>query len=208
PDPLRRLRLARAPDREAIGRTSVPEPSAAQRAQVDTAIRDVGEVAAAGLPGAWAAAVRQAARARSAELADAVDKAVARTSLGATRRPRWRRAVNVLQWLLFAALLAGARWLGGLRALCCLGLPEPPLPTAGEVPWPTVLLLGGAVSGILIALLSRLSAWLGGRRRARRASRTLREAIRAVGQECVLKPVEDERARYTRFTDALTRASA
>ncbi|MEV4104877.1 GTPase [Nonomuraea sp. NPDC049649] len=206
PDPLRRLRLAK--DREAIGRTSVPEPSAAQRAQVDTAIRDVGEAAAVGLPGAWAAAVRQAARSRSAELADAVDKAVARTSLGATRRPRWWRAVNVLQWLVFAALLAGALWLGGLFALSYLRLPEPPLPTAGEVPWPTVLLLGGALSGILIALLSRLAAWLGGRRRARRASRALREAIRAVGQEYVLQPVEDERARYTRFTDALTRASA
>ncbi|MFC5818240.1 YfjP family GTPase [Nonomuraea harbinensis] len=211
PDPLRRLRIgvaapASSPDRELVGRTSVPEASAVQRAQVETAIRDVGESAAAGLPGAWAASVRQAARSRSAELADAVDKAVGRTSLGATRRPRWWRAVNALQWLVFAALLAGALWLGGLFALGYLRLPEPPLPTAGEVPWPTVLLLGGALAGVLIALLSRVAAWLGGRRRARKASKALREAIGRVGQEYVLQPVEEERDRYTRFADAVTRA--
>jgi len=197
-----------APDRELVGRTSVPEPSAVQRAQVDTAIRDVGETAAAGLPGAWAAAVRQAARSRSAELADAVDKAVGRTSLGATRRPRWWRAVNLLQWLVFAAMLAGALWLGGLFGLGYLQLPEPPMPTAGELPWPTVLLLGGALTGLVSALLSRAAAWLGGRRRARRASRALREAIGAVSREYVLRPVEEERDRYARFAEAVTRATA
>ncbi|MFG1948883.1 GTPase [Nonomuraea sp. NPDC048826] len=212
PDPLRRLRIgtaapATSPDRELVGHTSVPEASAVQRAQVETAIRDVGESAAAGLPGAWAAAVRQAARSRSAELADAVDKAVGRTSLGATRRPRWWRAVNGLQWLVFGALLAGALWLGGLFALDYLQLPEPPMPTVGEVPWPTVLLLGGALAGVLIALLSRVTAWLGGRRRARRASRALREAIGRVSQEYVLQPVEDELGRYTRFAGAVTRAA-
>ncbi|MGI5273201.1 GTPase [Nonomuraea sp. CA-218870] len=213
PDPLRRLRIGvaapgRSPDRELIGHTSVPEASAIQRAQVDTAIRDVGESAAAGLPGAWAAAVRQAARSRSTELADAVDKAVGRTSLGATRRPRWWRVVNTLQWLVFAALLAGALWLGGLFALDYLRLPEPPLPTAGEAPWPTVLLLGGALAGVLIALLSRAAAWLGGRRRARKASRALRESIGQVSHEYVLQPVQDERDRYTHFADAVTRAAS
>ncbi|MFC7102529.1 hypothetical protein ACFQQB_19990 [Nonomuraea rubra] len=70
PDPLRRLRLGGLapkgrPGGEIVGRTSVPAASAVQRAQVETAVRDVGEVAAAGLPGAWAVAVRQAARSRA-----------------------------------------------------------------------------------------------------------------------------------------------
>ncbi|MEV4019047.1 YfjP family GTPase [Nonomuraea angiospora] len=193
---------------EVVGRTSVPAASAVQRARVETAIRDVGEAAAADLPGPWAAAVRQAARSRSQELADAVDRVVATTSARATRRPRWWRAVNVLQWLVFAAMLAGALWLGGLFGMDYLRLPQPPLPTVGVVPWPTVLLVGGALAGVLIALLSRLAAWAGGRRRARRTARALRTAVGRVGDDLVLAPVRAELDRHARFTEALTRARA
>ncbi|MFB4292343.1 GTPase [Nonomuraea sp. ATR24] len=227
PDPLRRLRIGvaapsgrgrgdradRAAARtgqgvEPVSRTSVPAASAVQRAQVETAIRDVGEQAARGLPAAWAAAVRRAARSRSAELADAVDRAVGRTSLGVTRRPRWWRAVNVLQWLVFAGMVAGAGWLAALFGMDYLRLPEPPMPTVWEVPWPTALLVGGALAGVLVALLSRLAAWLGGRRRARKAARALRAAIGEVGQAYVLGPVEEELARHARFTEAVERARA
>ncbi|MFC4013206.1 GTPase family protein [Nonomuraea purpurea] len=210
PDPLRRLRIGAMapakpsrPDREIVGRTSVPAASAVQRAQVETAIRDVGEAAASGLPGPWALAVRQAARSRAQDLADAVDRAVGTTSGPATRRPRWWRVVNVLQWLVFATMLVGAGWLGVLFGMDYLRLPQPPLPTVGVVPWPTVLLLGGAVAGVLIASLSRLAAWAGGRRRARRAARALRTAISQVSKEYVLDPVEAELDRHARFAAAL-----
>ncbi|MEV4077025.1 YfjP family GTPase [Nonomuraea fuscirosea] len=210
PDPLRRLRIGGIPhdrrdreDRQIVGRTSVPAASAVQRAQVETAIRDVGEVAAAGLPGPWAASVREAGRSRAGELTDAVDRAVATTSAGATRRPQWWRAVNVLQWLVFATMLAGVLWLGGLFAMDYLRLPQPPLPTVGVVPWPTALLVGGALAGVVIALLSRLAAWAGGRRRARRTAKALRAAIGQVGREYVLGPVETELAAYARFAETL-----
>nr|WP_206068086.1 YfjP family GTPase [Nonomuraea sp. FMUSA5-5] len=225
PDPLRRLRLGglspagravrsaggradRGADREIVGRTSVPAASAVQRAQVETAVRDVGEVAAAGMPGAWAAAVRQAARSRAPELADAVDRAVATTSAVGTRRPRWWRAVNVVQWAVFAAMLAGALWLGVLFGMDYLRLPQPPLPTVGVVPWPTVLLVGGVLAGVLIALLARLAAWAGGRRRARRTGRALRASIGRVGEELVLEPVEAELDTYARFKEAVDQARA
>ncbi|MFI7454030.1 GTPase family protein [Nonomuraea sp. NPDC049714] len=211
PDPLRRLRVglaAGSSEGEVVGHTSLPAASVVQRAQVETAIRDVGEGAAADLPGAWGAAVRRAARSREAELADAVDRAVGRTSLRETRRPRWWRAVNVLQWLLFASMVAGGGWLGALLAMDYLRLPQPPLPTAGELPWPTVLLAGGALAGVLVALLSRLAAWLGGRRRARRAAKALHEAIGQVGQEYVLGPVAEELTRYDRFAEVIEVARA
>jgi hypothetical protein len=208
PDPLRRLRIGVASEREPAGHTSLPAASAVQRAQVETAIRDVGEAAAADLPEAWGAAVRRAARSREAELADTVDRAVGRSSLRETRRPRWWRAVNVLQWLLFATMVAGGGWLGALLAMDYLRLPQPPLPTAGELPWPTVLLAGGALAGVLVALLSRLAAWLGGRRRARRAAKTLHEAIGQVGQEYVLGPVDEELTRYDRFAEVIGTARA
>ncbi|MDP4506035.1 YfjP family GTPase [Nonomuraea turcica] len=225
PDPLRRLRIGSiAPPRgsagrasrelpgkqagEVVGRTSVPAASAVQRAQVETAIRDIGDAAAEGLPGPWAAAVRQAARSRSEDLADAVDRVVATASVDATRRPRWWLAVNALQWLVFAGVVAGALWLGVLFGMDYLRLPQPPLPTVAEVPWPTVLLAGGALAGVLTALLSRVVAWAGGRRRARRTARVLRAAIGQVGKEHVLDPVEEELDRYARFTNALSRARA
>ncbi|MFD1536818.1 GTPase [Nonomuraea guangzhouensis] len=208
PDPLRRLRIGTSRDLEIVGRTSVPVASAVQKAQVETAIRDVGEAAASDLDGVWAAAVRQAARSRAGELADAVDRAVATTSLGATRRPRWWRAVGMLQWLVFAVMVAGGLWLGVLFGMDYLRLPQPPLPTLGVVPWPTVLLGGGALAGVLIALLSRLAAWAGGQRRARRVAKDLRSAIAQVGAEYVLEPVKGELARHTRFTEAITRARA
>ncbi|GGO81503.1 GTPase [Nonomuraea cavernae] len=213
PDPLRRLRIGtgasgRDGAPEIVGRTSVPAASTVQKAQVDSAIRDVSDAAADGLPERWAAAVRRAARSRSAELADAVDRAVATTSLRATRRPRWWTAVGVLQWLVFATMAVGGLWLGVLFAMDYLRLPQPPLPTVGEVPWPTVLLAGGALAGVLIALLSRLAAWAGGRRRARRTAKALRAAIDEVSGAYVLRPVEEELARYTRFRDAVALARA
>ncbi|MET7463447.1 YfjP family GTPase [Nonomuraea sp. NPDC005501] len=192
--------------RQIVGRTSLPAASAVQKARVETAIRDVGEAAATGAPGPWAAAVRRAARARSAELADAVDRAVGRTSVQAARPPRWWKAVGSVQWLVFAAMVVGALWLGVLFALDYLRLPELPVPTLGVVPWPTVLLVGGALAGILVALLSRLAAWAGGRRRARRTAKAMRAAIGEVSAEYVLQPVEAELDAYTRFRDAVERA--
>ncbi|MFD9945942.1 GTPase [Nonomuraea sp. NPDC059023] len=207
PDPLRRLRIGgSSAAAEIVGKTSLPEASGVQKAQMETAIRDVGEAAAEGLPGVWATSVRRAARSRAEELADALDKAVSTTSLSAARRPRWWRAVGLVQWVVFAAMVAGALWLGVLFGLGYLRLPEPPTPTALEVPWPTVLLLGGALAGVLVALLSRVAAWIGGRRRARRTAKALRAAVGEVARTAVLDPVITELDRYTAFTTALTQA--
>ncbi|GAA3151630.1 hypothetical protein GCM10010486_16780 [Nonomuraea roseoviolacea subsp. carminata] len=198
----------RGESQDIVGRTSLPAASAVQKARVETAIRDVGEAAASGLPGPWEAAVRRAARARSGELADAVDRAVGRTSVQATRPPRWWKAVGAVQWLVFATMVVGALWLGVLFGLDYLRLPELPVPTLGVVPWPTVLLAGGALAGVLVALLSRLAAWVGGRRRARRTAKAMRAAVGEVSAEYVLGPVEAEIDAYARFRDAVERARA
>ncbi|GAA2400228.1 GTPase family protein [Nonomuraea africana] len=203
PDPLRRLGIDSGARGEIAGRTSVPPPSAVQKARMETAIRDVGEAAARDLPESWAAAVRQAARSHDDDLAGALDRVVATTSAGAARRPRWWAVVGGLQWMVFAAMVLGAVWLGVLFVLTYLRLPEPPLPTVVEVPWPTVLLIGGAVAGVLIALLSRLAAWAGGRRRARRVAKALRAGVAEVGGRLVLGPVSEELDRYRDFTKAL-----
>ncbi|MGI8330497.1 GTPase [Actinomadura scrupuli] len=201
PDPLRRLRIGGG-----TGRTSLPVASAVQRSGLEVAVRDVGSGAADGLPEPWARAVREAARAQNDQLADALDQAVASTSLGAARRPRWWSAVGMLQWLIFAAMAAGGLWLFALFLVGYLQLPELPTPRLGEFPWPTVLFLGGALTGVLVAFLARGAAWLGGRRRARKAAKVLRSAVADVGTRLVLTPAEAERARFADFTGHLTTA--
>ncbi|MFF3443154.1 GTPase family protein [Streptosporangium sp. NPDC002721] len=218
PDPLRRLRLD-ATSRSAgepvipgkpgepeglVGRTSIPVATVVQRSRMDTAIREAAGAASAGLPAPWAAAVRQAARSHGDELEDGLDRAVATTSLGVSRRPLWWRLAGLAQWLVLATMLAGGIWLLALVALDYLRLPSLYMPTAGELPWPTTLLLGGLLLGLLIALLSRVAAWLGGRRRARKAAKALRASVDKVGRELVLDPMEEELTRYRHFTEAVT----
>ncbi|MBW8487383.1 50S ribosome-binding GTPase [Actinomadura sp. PM05-2] len=199
-DPLRRLRV------EGGGRTSLPASSPVQRAGVELAVREVGARTSAGLPEPWAGAVREAARAANDRLPDELDKAIATTSVDAARRPRWWGAVRALQWAVFAVAIAGLLWLTVLFAFSYLRLPDPPTPELRDIPWPTVLLIGGVLAGVLLALLARLAALLGARRRARKADKALRAAVAEVGERLVLAPAEDERARFTDFTARLTAA--
>ncbi|GAA4211953.1 GTPase [Microbispora amethystogenes] len=202
PDPLRRLHLARG------SRSSLPPATAVQASELDTALRDVGVAASAGVPEPWATAVRHAARSRSGELTDTLDRVVATVSGGASRPPRWWRVAGAAQWLTVAAMAAGAIWLLVVFGLDYLMLPRPFTPTLGRAPWPTVLLIGGALLGVLIALVFRAAAWLGGRRRARRAAKALRARIEQVAAELVITPTRDELTRYARFAECVTVAAS
>ena len=196
-----------APSGGVVDRTSLPTASAMQRSRVETAIRDVAQQAAEGLPAPWAAAVRRAAVSRKAEIPDALDRAVA-TGWGDARPPRWWRVVGAWQWLLLGVVAVGLLWLLVLAGFDYLRLPEPPLPTLGELPWPTVLLLGGIAAGLVTALLSRAAAWAGGRRRARRTARRLRASVDRVGRDLILAPVAAELDRHRRFTRRIDTARA
>lgn len=195
PDPLRRLHLTRP----TTGRTSIPQAHLIQVSQMDSAVRAVGQEAAEGVPEPWAAAIRRSAREKHDGLADALDHAVAGSDLGMERRPLWWRAVNALQWLLFVTLLAGLAWLVVLYVIGFLQLPRLYTPTAGEVPWPTTLLVGAAVLGVAVALLTRALAWIGSRRKARTSARVLRQNISEVAEQMVIAPITHEQTRYATF---------
>jgi GTP-binding protein EngB required for normal cell division len=216
PDPLRRLHLDRArtaavtspeaDDADLVKpaqRTSLPATGAVERSRVELALRRLGDDAAAGLPDPWPDTVGSAARSRATDLADALDRAVATTDLGMTRRPLWWRAVGALQALLAATVVAGALWLAGLYALTVLRLPEPEPPQVGILPLPTVLLLGGLVAGLLLALLARMMAVLAARRRRARAEARLRESVADVADTLVLAPVRAELAAYEELREAV-----
>ena len=208
PDPLRRLHLKAGERREVrhLVRSSVPEPTPVQRAQVDTALRQVCDAAAAGLPSAWQQSVRAAAHGRSADVRDALDQAVVGTDLGTDRTPVWWRLAGALQWVLALAAVVGAGWLLLLGVGSYLRLPDPPTPDVGGVAVPTLLLLGGVALGLLLAVVGRAAASGGAVMRRKRAESRLRSAIDKVADELMLAPLEAELERHHRAREALERA--
>jgi predicted GTPase len=209
PDPLRRLHLRFGERREvrAMVRSSVPEPTPVQRAQVDSALRGVTDRAGDGLPDRWMRSLRSAAQGRSGDVRDALDQAVVSTDLGVDRVPLWWRAAAAAQWLLLAAAVVGAGWLLALAFGSYLRLPEPPTPDLYGVPLPTALLVGGLLLGWLLAVVGRSVAAGGAAVRRRRAESRLRSAIEKVAVELMLAPVEAELDRHRRARDALDRAA-
>jgi energy-coupling factor transporter ATP-binding protein EcfA2 len=213
PDPLRRLHLDRrqpegrqpTDDPAVPARSSVPAPTAVERSRVEVAMRALADHASERLPHPWPDAVRGAARSRTPDLADALDRAVVGTDLGVRAKPAWWRVIGAVQALLATAAVAGGLWLAALYVLTVLRLPEPGTPMIGALPVPTVLLIGGLLAGLLLALLARLLALLAARRRARRAVAALRAAVAEVAEELVLTPVRAELAAYNALRAALVR---
>ncbi len=209
PDPLRRLHLdlgSRSRDLVANARSSLPPANQVQRARVGSAIRGLADQVSAGLTPAWVDAVRRASTSRSADLEDRLDHVVGSTQLGVGEVPWWCRAVRFLQWLLLLAAVAGGIWLAVLAVLGYLQVPAPSTPRYGGFPLPTLMLVGGVVLGILLALVCRVLVGIGARARARRARRRLRAAMAQLTDELVVGPVRAELAAYARALAALDRA--
>jgi GTP-binding protein EngB required for normal cell division len=211
-DPLRRLRLDRAGRRPPIpvdiegshvravlGRSSIPAPSVSTVSAVDVATRSFVRSAAEGLPFRWEQAVQEAANGEGGGLTDRLDQAIMATPLRA-HRPVWWSVVNALQWLLGVAAIAGLLWLAVLYALGALQLPRPETPTIGILPLPLVMLVLGLLLGILLGALSRAWAKAGSRHRRSVIGKRLGEAVAAVTDEQVIRPVGEvlERHRTTR----------
>ncbi len=209
PDPLRRLHLDLGEaGRELTGRsrTSLPEPTPVQRARVDTAVRAVADEVAAPLARPWADAVRRASTSRLTELGDALDRAVTGTDLGVSRTPWWWRLLRGLQVTLLAVATAGALWLTGLFLLGYFQLSVPDAPRAGGIPVPTLLLVTGVLSGLLLTVLSKPLNGATARSRARQADRRLRSAVAEVTHELVTVPIDAELAAHAEARDAVAAA--
>ena len=209
PDPLKRLHLdLGAAGKQLTGRarTSMPEPTQVQRARVDTAVRSLADDASAGLARPWVEAVRRASVSRLPDLGDRLDGALSDTDLGADRMPVWAGAVRLLQWLLIITALVGAVWLGGLALMGYLRAPDPGVPDVVGFPLPSLLLVGGVLLGIVLALGCRVLVAATARRRARAADRRLRAGVHTVSQELVVGPVEAELEAYTTVRNGLAKA--
>ncbi len=209
PDPLKRLHLdLGASGKELTGsaRTSVPKASGVQQARVDSEVRALADQVGEGMAPSWAHAVRSASVSRLPDLHDRLDKAVAGTDLGADRIPVWAGLVRVLQYVLIICALVGAGWLALLAFGSYARLPEPPTPEVAGFAVPTLLLLGGVLVGVLLALVCRWLVSFTARSRARRADKRLRDAISEVSAEVVVAPIQAELASYAEVREALALA--
>lgn len=207
PDPLKRLHLGRDVD-AALVRSSIPAATPVQEAAVRSAAQVLVGGATRSLPDTWRISAVQGIDARVPALVDSLDRAVAGVDLETGRRPAWWRAVGALQWLAAAAMLVGLVWLGAIYAAQWFMLPEPPTPTLGVIPWPTVLAIGGALVGILMAGIAMAVAR---RAAARRAGRVRRRILAAVEQSVtaqLVTPLGEELRDADEFAAALAEARA
>ena len=115
----------------------------------------------------------------------------------------------MLQRLLAAAVAAGVVWLLVLAVLSYLRIDDAiPTPELRGIPVPTLLLLGGALAGIVLAFLARVANGGGARRRSRAAARALRRQVDDAAQELVIGPVEAELEAHGRLRSSLAAAGA
>lgn len=202
-DPLRNLSVEADLSMSALARSSIPEATHIQKANAEIAIRDLAEKASVGVGKPWAKAIRAASSSKSADITDALDQAVVGTDLGVAEASLWWRAVNLLQWVLFAMLLAGLGWLLVLAGLDFAQVGAPESPTVQGIALPTLMIVAGIAFGIGLAILSRLAARLSGRNKANRADRLLRAAIGEVAEKQVVAPIEAELAAYAQAREGL-----
>lgn len=194
--------------RAVLGRSSIPPPTPAAQAEVALATRRVGERARAELPERWAEAVDAASFAPRGDLADALDQAVLATPLR-VRVPLWWRLFGALQIGLALTALGGVLWYAVRWVLGLLAFPVAAPPRLAQlVPLPLLMVVGGLVCGLLLALLSRTMARVGARRRAARVEADLRQAVAEVAQERVIAPVAEVISRHRETREELERAAA
>lgn len=203
PHPLRRLHL----EKGTAGRSSRDPASAGQRTRALASIRKAADSASTGLPAPWPHLIRQAGIPDEDVLFDRLDLVVADAIRDVQpRKPLWWKLVGSLQILLALAAIVGAVWLLALAGAAYLQIPALPTPTVKRIPVPTGLLIGGALLGWLIAMLSRVFASIGARRTGHAVRKDVAQAVRQVSAELVLAPIETELAHRDRLISLLEQA--
>ena len=195
----------------AMVRSSVPEPTPVQRAQVETAVRQRlrrGRRATCRAPWQQVGAGRGGAGRRRARRAST--RPCVGTDLGVDRTPLWWRLGSVAAVAASrsprssGAVLAAACWPSA--AIC--GCPTRRRRTWPASSLPTVLLVGGVLLGLLLALLGSVDRPRRGRAAPRRGpSRGCGPAIESVADRLVLGPVAGRAGHAARATRARARCA-
>ena len=202
-DPVRKVRLGTLWE-ELRGAAS--GSIGAQQPEIDNAITTVAEEAGRGLPGAWQASIRTAARSRTHEIPAALGAVIAESLPAENNVAPWWRAVAAWQGLLVGAAAVCVAW---LLAIIVFGVfhasSHAPslLSDVGLLPWVAlivvaVLLLGWLTANGCMGVVAREAD-----EEREQAEQKMHTAIAGVAQQMVLAPIERELSEFARFQDEL-----
>jgi len=206
-DPLEDLDLDGGLSQSALTDAGIPVATNVQRAQAELAIREFADKASVGLESPWRDAIRDASNPPGDGIIEALDQAVSTNGVGVAKSAWWWRAVQSLQWLAFAVMLAGLGWLAAQAVEHYV--PPVSLPDVKDIAGLTAAAAvagGAAVLGIVLGILSKVFARISGRRKANRVGRQSRLAIAQVAEELVIAPVQAEIDAYATYRDGILAA--
>jgi GTP-binding protein EngB required for normal cell division len=211
PDPLAKLGLGtkKAEENRAstegviVRRTAIATDPVAQ-GRLGEAMRVLSREATEHLPDVPRSSIVTRVNAAEAELPDALDVAAGSTELAMTP-PRWWSMVGLLQTVVSIAAVVGLLWLAVLFFVTWFKLPDPPLPKVGSIPLPTILAIGGALIGLLLAAIGRRAAAIGGQRRAAKSRAELSIEVAKVIEKNVIEPVNEELSSLSALSDKIRR---
>ncbi len=204
-EPLRRIGIGRRGAAASVGanddggftmtvsRSSLPAPSTISVGALASAGRDLVADVSEQLPQHWERRIRDTVEPAMRALPDQLDRRIGVQQLP-LQRPRWWTVLGTIQRLLALAMVAGLVWLGVLFVLRWFQIPDPPMVHLGQIPLPTILAIGGAVFGLLIAIIGRRIAARGALRRRERARSQLSEGIARTVDDAVIGPLDRELA--------------
>jgi GTP-binding protein EngB required for normal cell division len=202
-DPVRKNRLGTLWDEL---RDVSAGASGAQQAEISNAITVLADDAGRGLPGTWQASVRQAARAKTADIPVALGNAIAEALPKENSAAPWWRAVAAWQGLLLGAAAVGVAWLLAIIILGAFGAaPGAPLllRDVSLLPWvvlivAAILLLGWLTATGAMAVVIRETD-----EEREQAEQRMRAGIADVARQFVVVPVERELSEFARFHEEL-----
>lgn len=203
--PLRRLGLGKG---RTAAATSLPRPGQTQLSALRQSLREVVAETTKNLPEPWPTAARRAVVGAPDRLVDPLDQAMAGVVVGGTQGPFWWKALGGLQTGLLTVAGAGGLWLLVLFGFSYLRLPEPPTPEWQGIPAPTLMALGGIAAGLILGMVGRGMAWLGGKRATSKVQKELETKIEKVAEDHVIAPLEIELDAFKEFNAALSIAGA
>ena len=202
-DPVRKARLGTLWDEL---RDLTAGTTSAQQAEISNAITLLADEAGRGLPGAWQASVRQAARSKTADIPAALGNVIAEALPKENSAMPWWRAVAAWQGLLLGAAAVGVAWLLAIIILGAFGAaPDAPLllRDVSLLPWvalivAAILLLGWLTANGSMAVVIRETD-----EEREQTEQRMRAGIADVARQFVVVPVERELSEFGRFHEEL-----
>ena len=125
------------------------------------------------------------------------------------RPPKWRdwlKAAKVSKIDLERGPRFSSMYLALEAAQAGHGVALAPAPLVEGWPVPTVMIVGGALLGIVLAILAKFIAAAAARARGSAARKRLRASVAAVAEDLVVEPVALEVSRLASFHKALQAA--